>query len=121
MKPGQDFEVIIDFQPNQTLDLDRFYNDLAKIGTSIQVGEGDGIYRLHIHVATEKRYKPIDYAMSIGNVTSVAMENLIEQVQNKNHTLASSTPPYNLASVVPGQTSVVVVSPGQGIRGYLPV
>ena len=26
------------------------------MGTSIQVGEGDGMYRMHIHVPTENRY-----------------------------------------------------------------
>ena len=61
IEPGQDFEVVVDFRPRQPLDLVSFYEDLEQMGTSIQVGEGDGIYRLHIHVPTEKRYYPIDY------------------------------------------------------------
>jgi len=111
IEPGQDFEVVVDFHPDQTLDLDRFYNDLSQIGTSIQVGEGDGIYRMHIHVATEKRYKAIDYVMGLGTISKVEIENLIEQIGKKE--LPSSN--LKLAPVEPGQTAVVVVSPGPGI------
>jgi uncharacterized protein len=111
IEPGQDFEVIVDFRPDQTLDLDRFYNDLSQIGTSIQVGEGDGIFRMHIHVSTEKRYKPIDYTMGLGIITKVSIENLVEQIGKKEQ-LSSN---LKLATVEPGQTAVVVVSPGPGI------
>ncbi len=69
VEPGQDYEVIVDFRPTKALDLPGFYNDLVEMGTSIQLGEGDGIYRLHIHVPTEKIYTPIDYTRSIGVVT----------------------------------------------------
>ncbi len=111
IEPGQDFEIVIDFKPNGSLDLDRFYSDLSQIGTSIQVGEGDGIYRMHIHVPTERRYKPIDYTMGIGTITKVAIENLIEQVGNNEQ----SKPSIKLAAVEPGEIAVVVVSPGAGI------
>jgi uncharacterized protein len=111
IEPGQDYEVVIDFRPDQTLDLDRFYYDLSQIGTSIQVGEGDGIYRMHIHVATEKRYKPIDYTMGLGTITKVSIENLVDQIGKKEE--ASSN--FKLAAVEPGQTAVIVISPGPGI------
>ena len=58
IEPGQDFEVIVDFKPNNSLDLSTFYADLEHMGTSIQVGEGDGMYRLHIHVPTETPLPP---------------------------------------------------------------
>ena len=58
-----------------------FYNYLAEIGTSIQVGEGEGMYRMHIHVPLDKRYTPIDYIMGIGTVTKVSMENLVAQIE----------------------------------------
>ena len=61
VEPGQDYEVVVDFTPFKALDLDSFYNDLTLIGTSIQVGEGEGIYRMHIHVPKEKRDEPIKY------------------------------------------------------------
>jgi DAK2 domain fusion protein YloV len=111
IEPGQDFEVVIDFRPDQTLDLDRFYSDLSQIGTSIQVGEGDGIYRMHIHVPTEKRYKPIDYTMGLGTITKVSIENLVDQIEKKEQTSSN----FKLATIEPGQTAVVVVSPGPGI------
>ncbi|HNZ13314.1 MAG TPA: DAK2 domain-containing protein, partial [Anaerolineaceae bacterium] len=69
VEAGQDFEVVVDFRPNEPLNLESFYAELSEMGTSIQVGEGDGFYRMHIHVPTENRYLPIDYTMKIGAVT----------------------------------------------------
>lgn len=112
IEPGQDFEVVVDFQPFQALNLEAFYSDLAEIGTSIQVGEGDGMYRMHIHVPTDNRYTPIDYIMGIGTVTKVAMENLLAQMADGRKAAA---PPITLSPVEPGQIGVVVVSPGRGI------
>lgn len=113
IEPGQDYEVVIDFRPDKPLDLPSFYNDLEQFGTSIQVGEGDGMYRLHIHVPTEKRYQPIDYAMSIGTITKVAMENLVAQMEQLEHKCGDGS--LNLAPVEAGQIAVVAVSPGVGI------
>jgi DAK2 domain fusion protein YloV len=74
IEPGQDYEVVVDFRPYGSLDLADFYSDLEQIGTSIQVGEGDGLYRMHIHVPIDKRYEPIDYILSLGKITKVSME-----------------------------------------------
>jgi uncharacterized protein len=113
IEPGQDYEVVVDFRPHETLDLESFYEKLSEIGTSIQVGEGDGMYRMHIHVPTDKRYTPIDYIMGIGTVSKVAIENLLAQMAEVEKT---KTPPkLNLAQVEPGQIAVVAVSPGHGI------
>src|SRR4030066_2022102 len=46
IEPGQDFEVVVDFHPNVELNITQFYDDLQQIGTSIQLGEGDGMYRM---------------------------------------------------------------------------
>ena len=111
IEPGQDVEVVIDFRPKIPLDLDHFYHDLEQIGTSIQIGEGEGFYRLHIHVSNEKRYAPIDYALTLGEMTKVRMENLVaqmEEIQEKNKQLT-------FAPVEPGQIAVVAVAPGLGI------
>jgi DAK2 domain fusion protein YloV len=113
IEPGQDFEVVVDFRPSDPLDLSRFYNDLEQMGTSIQIGEGDGIYRMHIHVPTEKRYEPIDYAMKLGTITKVAMENLIAQTQDLD--IHCSEGKTILASAEPGQIAVIAVAPGSGI------
>lgn len=111
VEPGQDFEVVLDLRPSQPLDLESFYDALSEMGTSIQVGEGDGMYRMHIHVPTENRYKPIDYAMTLGTVTKVAIENLIAQMESPEDAESRLT----LATVEPGQIAVVAVSPGSGI------
>lgn len=113
IEPGQDFEVVVDFYPTTELDLPRFYGALDKMGTSIQVGEGDGIYRMHIHVPTEKRYEPIDYIMGLGTITKVAIENLIAQMEEINKKTAGDH--IEFTAVEPGQIAVVVVSPGPGL------
>jgi dihydroxyacetone kinase-like predicted kinase len=112
IEPGQDYEVVIDFSPSQPLDLERFYNELTQFGTSIQVGEGDGMYRMHIHVPTEKRYLPIDYTMTLGTITKVMMENLVAQVEQIDKLKANK---INLTRVEPGQIAVVAISPGFGL------
>jgi DAK2 domain fusion protein YloV len=113
IEPGQDYEVVVDFVPKEELNLQKFYGELEKIGTSIQVGEGDGMYRMHIHVPTEKRYEPIDYVMSMGSITKIAMENLLAQMEGNNPKASNAR--IELANVEPGQIAVVTVSPGTGI------
>jgi fatty acid kinase len=114
IEPGQDFEVVVDFRPWSPLNIERFYDDLEKIGTSIQLGEGDGIYRLHIHVPNERRYVPIDHIMTMGTVTKVALENLVAQMEEV-EPKKSGANDFELIPVEPGQIAVVAVSPGPGI------
>lgn len=110
VEEGQDYEVVVDFVPNGELDLQSFYGKLEEMGTSIQVGEGEGMYRMHIHVPTENRYVPIDYIMEIGTVTKVAIENLLAQMDD-----IQKNAQIKFAPVEPGNIAVVVVSPGQGL------
>jgi hypothetical protein len=114
IEPGQDYEVVVDFRPYQPLELGSFYSTLEEMGTSIQVGEGDGMYRMHIHVPAEKRYEPIDYTMKLGTILKVAMENLVAQMEDRDVPCGGNiqvTP----ANIQPGQIAVVAVSPGNGI------
>ena len=113
IEPGQDYEVVVDFVPAGSFDLQKFYGELETMGTSIQVGEGDGMYRMHIHVPTEKRYLPIDYVMTLGTITKVALENLLAQMEQIDQ--KSGRDRIELANVEPGQIAVVAVSPGPGI------
>lgn len=115
-EPGQDYEVVVDFIPNEELFLEVFYSRLEDIGVSIQVGEGDGMYRMHIHVPSENLYEPINYILSIGTVTKVAIENLMIQV-SENGTVKS--PAINCEPVIPGQIGVIAVSPGDGVAHVL--
>jgi len=113
IESGQDYEVIVDFVPREKLNLEKFYSELENIGTSIQVGEGDGMYRMHIHVATDQRYAPIDYVMKMGTITKIGMENLMAQMDRINEKAAGDH--VDLANIEPGQIAVVAVSPGVGI------
>ena len=112
VEEGQDYEVVVDFLPAENFELQKFYGRLEEMGTSIQVGEGEGMYRMHIHVPLEKRYEPIDYIMGIGTITKVAMENLLAQMDDIQKAKASR---ISLTKVEPGQIAVVVVSPGAGL------
>ncbi|HLF74198.1 MAG TPA: DAK2 domain-containing protein, partial [Anaerolineales bacterium] len=112
VEEGQDYEVVVDFLPGESFELQRFYGRLEEMGTSIQVGEGEGMYRMHIHVPLDKRYEPIDYIMGIGTITKVAMENLLAQMDEIQKAKARH---ISLATVEPGQIAVVAVSPGLGL------
>ena len=110
VEEGQDYEIVVDFVPTGELNLESFYGRLEEMGTSIQVGEGDGMYRMHIHVPVEKRYEPIDYIMGIGTVTKVAIENLLAQMDD-----IQKSKQLQFTAVEPGNIAVVVVSPGLGL------
>jgi len=113
VEEGQDFEVVVDFYPENELNLRSFYGKLEEMGTSIQVGEGEGMYRMHIHVPLENRYLPIDYIMGLGTITKVAMENLLAQMDDIDQRTKGDY--FELANVEPGQIAVVTVSPGPGL------
>ncbi|OPZ97069.1 MAG: DAK2 domain protein [Bacteroidetes bacterium ADurb.Bin416] len=113
VEPGQEVEVVIDFRPKLMLDLDNFYNELSKIGTSIQIGEGDGMYRMHIHVSRERQEEPLAYVKTLGTWTKVAMENLEAQMESIEGGDADDA--IALQPVEPGQIAVIAVSPGKGI------
>jgi uncharacterized protein len=113
IEPGQDFEWVVDFRPRGELDLNKFYNELSQIGTSIQMGEGDGMYRMHIHVPKQNRDLPLNYINEIGTVLKWTGENLLAQIEEAGHKAQSTK--INLASINQGQIGVVVVSPGAGI------
>ncbi|HEY5730296.1 MAG TPA: DAK2 domain-containing protein [Anaerolineales bacterium] len=112
VEEGQDYEVVVDFFPSDGFELQPFYSKLEEMGTSIQVGEGEGMYRMHIHVPLDKRYEPIDYIMGIGTITKVAMENLLAQMDDIQK---NTMKPIKFSAVEPGQIAVVVVSPGAGL------
>jgi DAK2 domain fusion protein YloV len=113
VEEGQDFEVVVDFYPESELNLRSFYGKLEEMGTSIQVGEGEGMYRMHIHVPLENRYLPIDYIMELGTITKVAMENLVAQMDELDQRTKGDY--FELANVEAGQIAVVTVSPGPGL------
>jgi DAK2 domain fusion protein YloV len=113
IEPGQDWEVVVDFHPEPTFDLQGFYSRLETMGTSIQVGEGEGLYRVHIHVPDHTEYETIEYVKTLGEVSQVRLENLMAQMAGRG--VSTRPAPIELAHVGPGETGAVVVSPGEGI------
>lgn len=111
VEEGQDYEVVIDFEPNSTFTLESFYAGLSDIGTSVQVGEGDGIHRMHIHTALDRRYDPIAFTEGVGTVKKIMMENLQDQVNGN----MQAEEKLKLIPINPGEVAVVAVSPGKGL------
>ncbi len=109
VEPGQDWEVVVDFRPHQELDLPSFYADLEKIGTSLQVGAGEDIYRVHVHLPKERRQEPIELAESLGTVVNVHMENLLAQMD-----AIQAKAGVRKVQMTEGQIVTVAVSPGPG-------
>lgn len=114
VEPGQDWEVIVDFRPHGIVDLGPFYSQLEALGTSVQVGQGEDIYRVHIHLETRKRYEPIAVAEALGTVLKISMENLLDQMDVQPGQALIPT-----VDVHPGQLLAVVVSPGVGFTRIL--
>lgn len=112
LEAGQDWEVVIDFRPDGQLNTDNFYQHLKSMGTSIQVGEGDGMYRMHIHVPDTTQYAPIDYVSSLGTITKVMIENLMEMVEPQSKTGGVE---IHVENAQRGDVAVVAISPGPGI------
>lgn len=111
VEDGQDVEVVIDFAPYNTLDLEAFYEDLGKIGTSIQVGEGDGLYRMHIHTETDKQDEPEVLIRQLGEIHKVYKEDLVEQIKR----IEAKKNEITFNDFEPGTIAVVAVSPGIGL------
>jgi DAK2 domain fusion protein YloV len=114
IEEGQDWEVVVDFRPNPDFDLPNYTEGLADIGTSLQIAEGDGLIRMHIHVADADEYQPIEYTKRSGTVTNIAIENLMDQM-----TQIQLESDIQLAEVSEGQVAVVAVSSGPGLAKVL--
>lgn len=113
IEPGQEWEVVVDFRLRQPMENTALYARLEPMGTSIQIGEGDGLYRVHIHLLKTRRYEPIMLAEELGTVVNVHMENLLDQVG------PNTVEPLPLAQVQNGQIGIIAVSPGQGLSRIL--
>jgi hypothetical protein len=118
VEPGQEWETVVDFRPRGQVDMPTLYGRLEQIGTSIQVGEGDSLYRVHVHLLKSKRFEPIELAEELGTVVNVHMENLLDQLESQPGAGAEAEP-LPLAQVQPGQIGVIAVSPGEGLARAL--
>ena len=113
IEEGQDVEVVIDFIPEDGKVNQDFFDALDGLGTSIQIGEGDGMYRVHIHVPEENQFEPIHLVNKIGKWTNISMENLVLQMEELNRQSAAKK--IELPPVMAGEIASLVVAPGYGI------
>jgi len=110
IEPGQDWEIVVDFRPHAPLDLPAFHRDLQGMGTSIQIAEGDGRYRMHIHVPDRTEFAPVEYLRGLGTIIEYRVENLMIQAGGP-----APEAPLRLPSLTFDQVGVVAVSPGHGL------
>jgi uncharacterized protein len=82
------------------------------MGTSIQLGEGDGMYRMHIHVPAQNFYTPVKYIEGLGTLTRGTVENLVDQMESQNQVKSTK---IELKPLETGQVGVIAVSPGAGL------
>lgn len=108
LQEGQDWEVVVDFRPIVGFQMQPFTDGLLAMGVSLQLAEGEGLIRMHIHVPDQTQYEPIAYCQQFGTVTNVHIENLMDQMS------ARAAAPYQLYQVEPGQIGVVAVASGEG-------
>ena len=113
-EPGQEWEVVVDLRPHGDLDDRSLFSQLKKLGTSIQLSPGDDLWKVHIHLETQKRYEPIELAETLGTVVKIQMENLLDQI-NELGTQVEMSP----VNVLPGQLVAVAVSPGPGLTNVM--
>ena len=116
IEEGQDWEVVVDFRPKPDFSLETFTSELSEMGTSLQIAEGDGLVRMHIHVPDKDEYQPIEYTKQMGTVTNVAIENLMDQMAQIE--IESETDIQHV-EVKEGQVAVVAVSSGPGLAKVL--
>jgi DAK2 domain fusion protein YloV len=113
IEAGQDWEIVIDFRPQDSFDMQGYFRQLESMGTSIQLGEGDGMYRMHIHVPDKKEYEPIEFTRQQGTIMNVSIENLMIQLEDRAQEKGFQH--VKLESVEPNQIAAVTVAPGMGI------
>ncbi len=107
IEPGQEWEVVVDFRPHREIHMQNFYTELETMGNSIQVGMGDELIKMHIHLLAVDRYRPIEYCETLGTVTEVSMENLLDQI-------AQTEPQLPPITVTEDQILAVSIVPGRG-------
>jgi DAK2 domain fusion protein YloV len=108
VEEGQDWEVVIDLRPEAEFDMQQYTAGLADMGVSLQLAEGDGQIRMHIHVPDTTEYEPIEYSKQFGTITNIAIENLMDQLE------ARAAPQVKLTEIEAGQLGVVAVVSGAG-------
>jgi len=111
LEEGQDWEVVVDIRLRDGACTHDLQGLLDPIGTSLQIGEGDGVCRVHVHLAEGRQYEVVEVLRGVGTVLRAALENLRDQVEAETRDAPRPAAP---ARVQPGQTAAVVVASGEG-------
>ncbi len=111
---GYDVQFILN---GQKLDIDTVRTRIGSMGDSMVVIGDDTLIKVHIHVHDPG--VPLSYAVSLGVLTDVVVENMQEQSEGYIAArVEQAEPPLDEPeiSVNPGEIAVVAVVPGDGLR-----
>jgi dihydroxyacetone kinase-like predicted kinase len=110
---GQDWEIVVDITLGEGHTMADLQSLLDPIGTSLQIGDGDGMCRVHVHLAEGRQYEAIESIRGLGVVLRVSLENLRAQIGAAGASSAPGRTPEPTA-VRPEQIGAVAVASGGG-------
>lgn len=97
----------------QNLDVPLVKSTIDAMGDSTVVVGDERTIKVHVHVKDPGQ--PISYAVSLGAITDVVVENMQEQMEDIVATAASPAPPMPEISLEPEQIGVVAIAAGRGL------
>jgi dihydroxyacetone kinase-like predicted kinase len=100
LEDGQDWEVVVDVALREGTALDDLRALLEPIGTSLQIGDGQGVCRAHLRLPEGRQYEAIEGARGLGTVLRASLENLRAQVEELNRRVPMSAWPALEAEVL---------------------
>lgn len=112
VEEGQDWELVVDIALRDGAASADLRSLLEPMGTSLQIGDGDGICRAHLHLAEGRQYEAIEAARASGTILRATLENLRAQVEGTQGSEAARAQP--MLSIRPGQIAAVAVASGKG-------
>ena len=105
---GYDVQFIV---VSQDMDVDHIRDDIDNMGDSALVVGDPGTIKVHVHVPDPG--VPISYAVRLGSLRDVVIEDM--QAQYQEFILGRSAPPVTSPSQLSSKVATVVVAPGKGL------
>lgn len=92
---------------SEEIDIPSFEDTLDKLGNSVMVVGSGGVTRIHVH--TNSPGKVLEMATSLGSISQVQINNMLEQTEERSRQLAEE-------SALPSKIGLVAVATGEGVK-----
>ncbi len=106
-------EVLLNSNKDNNVNINKIRNDLQNYGDSLMVVGSDNIVKIHVH--TNHPGIIIEYALKIGSLADVKIDNMKEQSREKNRKKATLKSEKNETK----KRGVIAVGNGDGIKNIL--